>query len=216
MLAPGPPHHRIRLILGIIAIVALLAYSTPAFKIRLAEMASSAAVTADPIPQLAVTLAQVPGAHPPTLRATITNNNPFAVCLLDYDSPVDALAIALGLVELTPSSPADAAPVQPVDPIRPNRPWPPKVDYLVEVPGGGGAVVSEDIALRAAYVPYGELGARFFARMRGPWRAVVAMRKSEITEEFLERIPERPNTYQGTYESDRIEITVDSAAAELK
>lgn len=158
----------------------------------------------DPIPGLVVTLAPVPSANPLAFRATITNRNPSAVCFLDYDSPVDELAPQLGLVELTPAA---------LDSIKANRPWPSKVDFVREIAAGGS--VSGEVAVRPRNVPFEKLGDRFFAQMKGEWRAVVAMPKSDITEEFLEHIPARPNTYQGKYESDRIEMVVDSAAPEL-
>ncbi|EGX93001.1 hypothetical protein CCM_04373 [Cordyceps militaris CM01] len=215
---PSPrPHSLARLVLGLVAIITLLVYfvpSSPALTSRIAEM--TAPPSGDPIANLRVTLAQVPGADPPALRATITNNNPFAVSFLDYDAPVDALAVPLGLVELTPGAPPGAAPVATEGIVKLRRLWPPLVDFVHEVPGGGGTLVSEPLSLRPDNVPYGKLGDRFFVRIRGPWRAVMAMPKSEITGEFLEHIPARPNTYQGSYESDRIEIRVDATALELK
>ncbi|OAQ99378.1 hypothetical protein LLEC1_04291 [Akanthomyces lecanii] len=180
-------HSPIRIVIGVIAVLTVLAYFSPAVPASLAaklssKMAKTTADTSrDPIPGLVVTLAQVASAHPPAFRATITNNNPFAVCFLDYDSPVDELAVQLGL----------------------------------EIPAGG-SVSSGEVAVRPEHVPHEKLGDRFIVQMKGEWRAVMAMPKSEVTKEFLEHIPARPNTYQGRYESDGIEMAVDSASLELK
>ncbi|TQV97817.1 hypothetical protein V2A60_006460 [Cordyceps javanica] len=210
--------HLLRLTVGIVAVLTLLVYFSPDAVPALASMAttsgSSGGPSADPIPQLAVTLAPVPGADPPALRATITNNNPFPVSFLDYDSPVDELAVPLGLVELTPAE--GGSPVALDGRLLANRPWPPRADFVVEVPAGGGTVVSGDIALRPADVPYGKLGDAFSVRMKGPWRAVFAMPRSQVTDELLEHIPEGARTYQGTFESDRIVMNVDSAKLDLK
>ncbi len=211
----------VRIVIGVAAVLALLAFFSPTppaaarIATRLRKMTSGAA-SQDPIPGLVVTLAQVPDARPPAFRATITNNNAFAVSFLDYDSPVDELVVQLGLVELTPATPADAKPVALGDEIKVRRLWPPKVDFVQEIAGGGGSRVSDAIRLDPKHVPYGKLGDAFYVQMRGQWRAVMAMPKSEVTKEFLEHIPARPNTYQGEYESDRIRMTVDSASLELK
>ncbi|EJP65428.1 uncharacterized protein BBA_05759 [Beauveria bassiana ARSEF 2860] len=212
-------HSLVRLSIGVLAVITLLVYLYPSssstITSRLPNMTGSNHV--DPIPRLSVTLAQVPDASPPALRATITNHNPFPVSFLDYDSAMDSLAVPLGLVELTPSGAlADAEPVALDNLVQLRRLWPPKVAFVQEVPGGGGTVVSDDIVLKPANVPYGKLGDTFYVRIKGPWRAVMTVPKSEITKEFLEHIPDRPKTYQGSYESDRLEITVDAASLELK
>lgn len=212
------PHSLVRIAIGVVAVFTLVAYLSPIPTASIAAKLDKMTSTADdrpqdPMPGLVVTLAPVPAANPPAFRATITNRNPFAVSFLDYDSPVDELALQLGLVELTPAAPADAEPVA-LDSIKVNRLWPPKVDFVREIAAGGS--VSGEVAVRPRNVPFERLGDRFFAQMKGEWRAVMAMPKSDVTKEFLEHIPARPNTYQGKYESDRIEMVVDSAALELK
>lgn len=213
-------HSLVRILIGVVAVITVFAYfspSTPAtLAAKLTKMADDSTTTTaeSPIPGLVVTLAQVPGASPPAFRATITNNNPHAVCFLDYDSPVDDLVVPLGLVALTPASPADAKPVE-VQEVKLRRLWPPKVEFVQEIAGGGGTYAA-DIPVQPRHVPYEKLGDKFYVQMRGKWRAVMAMPKSEITKEFLEHIPARPNTFQGNFESNRIEMTVDSSSLELK
>ncbi|KAJ4150546.1 hypothetical protein LMH87_011292 [Akanthomyces muscarius] len=193
-------HSLVRIVIGAVAVLTLLAYFSPtppvSIAAKLSKMTGAADTSQDPIPGLVVTLAQVPSASPPAFRATITNKNPFAVSFLDYDSPVDELVVQLGLVELTPAAPADAKPVA-LDSIKVNRLWPPKVDFVQEIPAGGS--VSGEVAVRPKSVPYEKLGDRFFVQMKGEWRAVMAMPKSEVTKEFLEHIPARPNTYQEVF-----------------
>lgn len=204
-----------RVLLGVIATAAFFALFSTAAAGTTYHVDKMAAVAepADPIPGLVVTLSQVERASPPAFRATITNNNPRTVSLIDYDSPLDTISVALGHVELTASVPG-AKPVH-IDPIMVNRLWPPPMDAIVEIAGGGGSV-SADIPISPQTVSYQDLGARFTVQVRGKWMAVFDRPKSEITREFLKDVPSTPDTYQGSYESDKIEMLIDMSVHELK
>lgn len=134
---------------------------------------------------------------PPTLIATVTNNNDKVVTFLDYDSPVDAIIMALGNVDLTPNGASE--PVT-LSTIAVRRLWPPKHEFLVEL--APGASVSKETEFKTRSVPMDELGSKFTAHLKGEWMSVWERPKSEITEEMMDAPSGSGGFFTGQYSSN--------------
>ncbi|GME39315.1 hypothetical protein GTA08_BOTSDO08011 [Neofusicoccum parvum] len=107
---------------------------------------------------------------PPTLALALTNTHPSSpLTLLVWDSPLDPLALQLGLVEITPAG-AGAAPL-PLPSIKVSRLLPPGEDALVTL--APGEVRERELVLREPVVPWKEVrGGKARVVVRGRWRAV--------------------------------------------
>lgn len=118
---------------------------------------------------LEVSLSQAPSTGNPSLSVTVKNTHPSTpLTLLTWDSPLDPLALQLGLVSVTPAG----AP-GPIDmpAIKVSRAMPPGADSLVTLRPGGSA--SSVVELRDAFVPK-DTWAQGEAKvsMKGSWAAV--------------------------------------------
>ncbi|KND89748.1 hypothetical protein TOPH_05682 [Tolypocladium ophioglossoides CBS 100239] len=72
------------------------------------EATTIASADSNPIANLAVTLQQT-STSPPTVRVSVANNNDHEVTILSYLSPLDQLALPLGLLSITPAGSRGAA-----------------------------------------------------------------------------------------------------------
>jgi hypothetical protein len=198
----------LRLIIGVLAFVTVLAYSnaegatTHANQQRI--MARDAPIDKDPIPGLKVTLKQSSTASPPSVLATVTNTNTEPVSILSYDSPLDRLALQLGLLSIAPTG-AD----EPLDlpKIQVRRVWPPRREDLITIPPGDSA--SDDIVLRSDIVPPEEIKDGATVVLKGEWRAVWAKNKDEISDTSLEDPGSSSDAFQGSFGSNELEISVE-------
>ena len=200
-----------RILLGLVAAVALVTYfySPTEITSNLRNMASGD--SSNPISGLSVTLEQVKGASPPTVKATVKNNNDRPVSVLTYNSPLESLAIPLGFVQVTPEGakePLDLAGLQ----IR--RMWPPVRDDITEIAAGGSA--SAELPFNPMAVPPEKMGKKNTVQIVGEWMAVYDVPKKDITDEMLDKTPRGGNTYMGDYKSDKIDFIVDEGSEELK
>lgn len=118
---------------------------------------------------LEIRLSQASGATSPSLSISVKNTHPStAVTLLKWDSPLDSLALQLGLISVT----AAGAPA-PIDmpTIQIRRAMPPGADSLVTLQPGESA--SSVVELRDSFVPE-DTWAQGKAKvsMKGSWGAV--------------------------------------------
>ncbi|KFH45416.1 hypothetical protein ACRE_037760 [Hapsidospora chrysogenum ATCC 11550] len=166
-------------------------------------MARDASIDEDPIPGLKVTLKQSSTASPPSVVATVTNTNTERpVSILSYDSPLDRLALQLGLLSITPTG-AD----EPLDlpKIQVRRVWPPRREDLITIPPGESA--SNDIVLRSDIVPPEEIRGGATVVLNGQWRAVWANNKDEISDASLGDPGSSSDAFQGSFQSNELEIS---------
>jgi hypothetical protein len=130
--------------------------------------------TTSPADGLAVTLHQS-ATSPPSVTVRVTNNNAGAVTVLTYDSPLDPIALQLGLLTVTPAG--AAAPLDlPVVQVR--RRWPPPADALTELAPGASA--ENELVLQEPIVEPGQLGTKAAVQLKGRWTAVWANGKAEV------------------------------------
>ncbi|KAH8176921.1 hypothetical protein LIA77_02003 [Sarocladium implicatum] len=137
----------------------------------------SAPSPASPLQGLKVTLEE---ATPPSsdliIIATVTNTNESPVTLLDYGSPLDSLALQLGLLRLTPEGAAE--PLE-LPTIQLRRVWPPSRDSLVTIPTDGS--LRNEIELKEPVVKVEELkGSTYRVKMEGRWQAVWMGEKGDV------------------------------------
>jgi hypothetical protein len=158
----------------------------------------------DPISGLKVSLEQTTSADSPlTITATVTNTNDKPVTILDYDSPLDKAALALGLLQITPEGATE--PIElPIIQFR--RVWPPSKDSLTTIPAGGSA--KNEIALKEPVVSMEDLGSKPSVKLAGQWRAVWQMEKGEISDDLLDDPTGSGGASTGDYASEPLELHV--------
>lgn len=144
---------------------------------------------------------------PPTFVATVTNNNDKTISFLDYESPVDAIIMALGNVELTPHGASEPVPLST---IAAQRVWPPMLDFLVEL--APGASTTQETEFKTRSVPMDKLGSRFTAHLKGRWMAVWDGPKSEITNKMMESISDGNGVraFKGDYSSNKADFNTEA------
>lgn len=118
---------------------------------------------------LEVSLSQASAAATPSLSVSVKNTHPSTpVTLLKWDSPLDPLALQLGLISVTATG--ASAPID-MPTIKVSRAMPPGADSLVTLKAGESA--SSVVELREAFVPK-DTWAQGPAKvsMKGHWGAV--------------------------------------------
>ncbi|KAK7541176.1 uncharacterized protein J3D65DRAFT_270076 [Phyllosticta citribraziliensis] len=153
---------------------------------------------------LAVTLHQV-HKDPPTIQVIVENKHPYSfITILLWDSPLDFLALPIGLFEIKPEGSDKPISMNKTD-IK--RKYPPHWDLLLALrPGDRRA---QDIVLEPPLVPLGELrerGKTAKVTMKGRWRAVWKGDLDDVTEESLRSIEVNRGGMMGRFESDELEI----------
>jgi hypothetical protein len=117
---------------------------------------------------------------PPKLALSVKNNNDVTVTLLAWDSPLDTLAIRLGVLKFTPSG-ADGPLDLPT--IMVNRRMPPSRDALITL--GPGEVKEQEFELKEPMVPVEKLKGQVNIEISGEWRAVWELKADEVSDEEL-------------------------------
>ncbi|PNY27270.1 Uncharacterized protein TCAP_02800 [Tolypocladium capitatum] len=198
----------LRIFLGVLTVIALFTVyrsssphgSGPAFVAESFQMESRDA--SGPVPGLEVWLHQSK-TSPPTVTTTVTNKNHYAVTFLSYDSPLDNLALQLGIVSITPAG--ASAPLElPILQVR--RFWPPKRDSLISI--APGASENRDVVLDESRVPMGKVGSKPSVMLTGKWGHVWAKSKSGISDANLENIGSSPDEYSGKFASNKLQLTI--------
>jgi hypothetical protein len=158
----------------------------------------------NPIDALSVSLTQTSRAEPVTITITVTNSNDHPVTILDYASPLDSLALWIGILSIRPtgqSSPID------IDTIQLKRLWPPSRDSLTEIPAGsskeGRIEIDPTITRRE------ELKDGATLKLDGKWLGVWGKAKDDITDESLNHVPASKDVFTGEFSSGTLEIEFD-------
>lgn len=118
---------------------------------------------------LEVSLSQTSATATPSLSVSVKNTHPSTpLTLLKWDSPLDPLALQLGLVSVTPAG--ASAPVD-MPTIKVSRAMPPGADSLVTLQPGESA--SSVVELRDMFVPKATWAqGKAEVSMKGRWAAV--------------------------------------------
>jgi hypothetical protein len=169
--------------------------------LALLEMATEHSTS--PLDGLVLGLAQT-STSPPTVRVTVTNNNSHPVTIITYNSPLDGLALPLGLLSITPDGASDALEL---NIIKASRVWPPKPDSLVGL--DAGAQATNDMVFKAPTVPMDKLGKKATVFLQGHWMGVFARAKDQVSAHDLDHLRSQPDVFEGDFKSESIEITID-------
>ena len=153
-----------------------------------------------PIPGLKVSLEQTTSS-PLTVTAVVTNTNNEPVTILDYDSPLDSLALQLGLLKITAEGAAE--PLE-LPTIQFRRVWPPSRDSLVTIAAGGSA--KNEIPLKEPVVDVEELRGKPSVKMEGEWRAVWKGGKEGVSAEALDNPVGSHDVFTGKFGSESLEM----------
>ncbi|KAM5346347.1 hypothetical protein ACJ41O_009352 [Fusarium nematophilum] len=196
-----------RIIVSVLITIGLFAFfspSTPSVIVPLPfDMAQP---DTSPMPGLKVSLEQQAAttSSPPAVRVSVKNDNQMPVTVLTYGSPLDPLALQLGLLSITPAG--EAQPLE-IPQLEVQRQWPPEEDALVELQPGETREVSVEIKEPA--VPMEKLQGSAKVVVRGKWQAVWAKKKSELGEKELEAGAAGKSAFSEEFESNSLDITVE-------
>lgn len=154
--------------------------------------------------QLHVSLSQA-SKSPPTVSIKVTNNSPSPVTILSWESPLDEIALSLGLFSITPSGASE--PLE-IDRVMVSRKTPPSDDSLISL--GPGESRENKVVLREILVPAEKLkGKKSTVEVKGRWMGVWPKSRGELSNEAIEKGAHGGGAVAGTFASDRIEIEVD-------
>lgn len=193
-----------RIVLGVFITVALLlVYRTGSHADRTRSSKMSDRSASGPIAGLEVSLKQT-STSPPTVRVAVENKNSHPVTVVSYDSPLDDMALRLGIVSITPAGQSE--PVElPILQVR--RMWPPPSDALITIPAGKAQ--TNDIVLKGPGVPEGKLGTKPSIRLSGRWSGVWAKDKDNIGEINLGDVTPDPDVHVGSFSTDALEVNME-------
>lgn len=154
--------------------------------------------------QLHVSLSQA-SKSPPAVSIKVTNNSPSPVTILSWESPLDQLALPLGLLRITPSGASQ--PLE-IDRVMVSRKFPPSDDSLVTL--GPGESRENEVMLKEQLVPAEKLkGGKSTVEVRGRWMGVWLKSRANLSSEAIEKGAHGGGAVAGTFASDAIEIEVD-------
>ncbi|KAL1848899.1 hypothetical protein Daus18300_013458 [Diaporthe australafricana] len=158
----------------------------------------------DILSQLQISLSQA-SKSPLAVSMKVTNNSPKPVTILTWESPLDELALALGLLSITPS---DASEPLEIPTIMVSRKMPPDDKSLMSLAPGESR--ENQVEIREVHVPREKLkGKKSAVQIKGRWMAVWPKPRGEVSDEAIEKMSHGGGAVAGTYTSDSIEIEVD-------
>ncbi|KAH0498038.1 hypothetical protein TgHK011_005317 [Trichoderma gracile] len=175
--------------------------------------------SSDPLAGLNVSISQGT-TSPPSIVATVKNNNPHPVTIAPYQSPFDGLLLEQGNLSIVPSYDNDSdsnsssasssnnntnnnKPLT-YPTIALKRTWPPPADSLVTL--GPGESRTAEIVIRHP-VPVRQLSGSATVKLRGQWMSVWRRAKEEIGEADWDDVS-NPDEFSGVYESNSLEIRI--------
>ncbi|OJD30460.1 uncharacterized protein BKCO1_6000050 [Diplodia corticola] len=168
-----------------------------------------AAITTGDLSHLHVSVAQS-STSPPTLTLTLKNTHPSTtLTLLNWESPLDPLALQLGLISVYGGGSDEPLPLAT---IQVSRKLPPGRDQLVSL--GPGESKSQDVVLREPVVPLKKVkeagGKTVKVACKGRWKAVWAPAEGAagVAEKALEKMEADEGAVSGEWEAEAVEVEV--------
>ncbi|KAF4546261.1 hypothetical protein BFW01_g914 [Lasiodiplodia theobromae] len=168
------------------------------------------AATPDLLSHLHVSATQS-STNPPILTLTLKNTHPStAITLLNWESPLDPLALQLGLVSVYPLEGDEPLPLAT---IQVSRKLPPGRDQLVALQPGESR--AQEVTLREPVVPFKKVAEgpdgkkKVRVVCRGRWKAVwVAAGVEEVGDSALEKMEADEGAVGGQWEAEGVEVEV--------
>ncbi|KAI0909354.1 hypothetical protein F4823DRAFT_428845 [Ustulina deusta] len=138
---------------------------------------------------------------PPKLAISVTNTHSGPVTVFTWNSPLDPLAVQLGLLSFTPEgkdTPVDIPTIQ----VR--RLMPPGDDAYVTIEPG--QTEEREVLLKRPMVPLDELQGKVKVVCKGEWKSVWASKKEDISAESLKNGGADAAALKGNFESEQVDI----------
>ncbi|KAI2616226.1 hypothetical protein GGR54DRAFT_610043 [Hypoxylon sp. NC1633] len=157
--------------------------------------------SADVTSKLKVTVRQVGTPSPPKLALAVTNKHSGPVTVLSWNSPLDPLAVQLGLISLTPAG--SDGPVQ-IPTIQVRRRMPPGPESLVTI--GAGQTKEQQLELKAPMVPLDELRGRASVVCKGEWMSIWLAETNTVPKDSLENAGASEDAFRGPFQSETVDI----------
>ncbi|KAH7157428.1 hypothetical protein B0J13DRAFT_169564 [Dactylonectria estremocensis] len=189
-----------RFFAGLFVTAGLYAYFTRSVPVLTLQMDDEPAP--GPISGIHVSLKQK-STSPPTVIVHVINTNSDPVTFLSYGSPLDGLALQLGLLSITPDG--AAAPLE-IPTLEVQRKWPPLAESLVTIAPGESQ--QQDLVIKDTIVSPEDVGAKAIVQLRGKWQAVWGKAKEDISNEAMEKAGIADDAYSGQFLSNELEIEV--------
>lgn len=142
-------------------------------------------------------------ASPPTLNVKVRNSSPSKTfSILQWDTPFDPKAIALGVFRIVDSSSGTELPAMNM---KLNRKLPPSRDQLIEIAPGKEHRTEVKFEPPLANLDKG----KFYAiQAKGRWKGVWPMAADEVTESDLNEMGGGSKCFTGDFESGEVTVTV--------
>ncbi|TGJ87209.1 hypothetical protein E0Z10_g1519 [Xylaria hypoxylon] len=138
---------------------------------------------------------------PPKLTIGVTNTHSSPITVFTWNSPLDPLAVQLGLLSFTlegQDTPIDIPTIQ----VR--RLMPPGDDAYVTIEPG--KTEEREVLLKRPMVPLDQLQGKVKVVCKGEWKSVWASKKEDISAESLQNTGADDAALQGNFESEQVEI----------
>lgn len=138
---------------------------------------------------------------PPKLTISVANTHSSPVTVFIWNSPLDPLALQLGLLSFTPEgkdSPIDLPTIQ----VR--RLMPPGDDAFVTIEPG--QTEEREVLLKEPMVPLDQLQGKAKVVCKGEWKSVWASKKEDISAESLRDPGTDGAALTGSFESGPVDI----------
>ncbi|OLN87407.1 putative secreted protein [Colletotrichum chlorophyti] len=140
---------------------------------------------------------------PPTLALSVTNNHDAPLTILRWNSPLDPLALQLGVLSITPEGRDEPLELHTIQ-LRRMMP-PPEEDFVTLQPGERS---ENEVVLRDSIVPYDELGKTARVAAKGTWRTVWPTTADKLTQETISKFQFGDGALSGEFESEAIDVTI--------
>ncbi|KAI1340003.1 hypothetical protein F5Y15DRAFT_381094 [Xylariaceae sp. FL0016] len=154
------------------------------------------------IPKLKIAVRQA-SSSPPKLTISVTNTHSSPMTVLSWDSPLDPMALQLGLFEFKPAG-SDEVIKTPKVMVR--RKMPPGPDSLVTIQAG--QTEEREVELREPIVPLEKLRGKASVVCKGDWRSVWPVKGEDVSAESLESMGFSDDAFQGSFESQAADMEI--------
>ncbi|KAK2014624.1 hypothetical protein LZ32DRAFT_657180 [Colletotrichum eremochloae] len=152
---------------------------------------------------LAVRIRQT-SSSPPTLALSVTNYHEVPLTILRWKTPLDPLAIQLGLVSITPEGKSE--PIE-LPTIELRRVMPPPQNDLVTLQPGESR--EQEVVLKEPIVPLDQLGKTARVVVKGNWGTVWPTTVDKLSKETIEKLQFGEGVLTGEFESQAADLVLE-------
>ncbi|KAH7039856.1 uncharacterized protein B0I36DRAFT_2909 [Microdochium trichocladiopsis] len=185
---------------------ALLLWNTGNTPSTMSSSSTSSSRDFDPSTALSVSISGISSSSPPRVKLAVTNTHSTPVTLLRWNTPLDPMALQLGVLSLTPqgaSSPLELATIA----LR--RLMPPPEDQFVTI--GPGETATNELELKPPAVNPQELGIAgktVQVQASGEWGYVWPLGGDVVVSEWRDKIggADSDGASRGSFVSDKHEV----------